>query len=257
MTRYVDAPDGIKIAYEVEGEGPPGGDFSPIVLVHGFGSNRAINWKNTLWYQTLARAGRPIVAIDCRGHGQSGKPHDSAAYDEGAMAADIAAVLDELGIITADVMGYSMGGFIAIRLMHDAPIRIRRAILAGIGANYFDTGPEWAEIVASGLLAPDPDSIADKQAREFRIFCERAGNDLKAMAACVRRPRRVFTHAELGLLPQKVLVVCGAQDTLTGAPEPLAGAFADGRAVLVPGRNHHSTVGDRLYKDAVLEFLSG
>jgi len=50
-------------------------------------------------------------------------------------------------------------------------------------------------------------------------------------------------------------VVCGEKDDLTGAPEGLAAAFADGRAVTVPGRDHMSAVGDKVYKQAVLEFL--
>jgi pimeloyl-ACP methyl ester carboxylesterase len=250
VTRYVDAPDGVKIAYEVEGDGPS------IVLIHGFGSSRAVNWKNTLWIQTLTRAGRRAIAMDCRGHGESGKPHDPASYDEGVMASDVLAVLGDLGIHTADVMGYSMGGFIAIRLMHDAGKRVRRCVLAGIGYNYFHTTKAWEQKIAEGLLAPDPAMIADPQVKEFRIFGEKAGNDLNALAACMRRPRHMFAPDELRLLPHRVLVVCGEQDTLTGSPEPLAEGFSDARAVVVPKRNHHSTVGDRVYKDAVLEFLA-
>ncbi len=251
MTDFVTANDGTAIAFEVQGNGPP------VVLIHGFGASRAITWKNTLWYQTLTRAGFQAIAMDCRGHGESGKPHDGPAYEEGRMAADILAVLDKLSIPAADVMGYSMGGFLAIQLMHDAPARVRRAVLAGTGENYFRASPEWAETIAGGLLAADPGTILDPKAREFRIFCERAGNDLVALAACIRRPRRSFVEAELRLLPQRVLVVCGAQDDLAGPPQALAAAFAQGRALTIPARNHHSTVGDRAYKDAVVEFLSG
>src|SRR6266550_7767128 len=111
MSDFVTAKDGTRIAFDTEGNGPP------VVLIHGFGASRAITWKNTGWYQTLARAGRRIVAIDCRGHGESGKPHDIPAYDEGLMADDIVAVLEELDIGQADVMGYSMGGYLTIRLM--------------------------------------------------------------------------------------------------------------------------------------------
>jgi pimeloyl-ACP methyl ester carboxylesterase len=250
MTQYVDAEDGVKIAYEVAGDGPP------IVLVHGFGASRTITWKNTLWIDTLVRAGRRVIAMDARGHGESGKPHDIPSYDEGRMAADIAAVLDDLGLGSADLMGYSMGAFLAIRLMHDSPKRVRRAILAGLGQNYFHVSPEWGEMIAAALLAPDAGKIADPQGKEFRVFGERAGNDLKALAACVRRPRESYAPDELMLLPQKILVVCGALDTLTGPPEPLAEAFSDARVVIIPKRNHHSTVGDALYKDAVLSFLS-
>jgi hypothetical protein len=54
-----------------------------------------------------------------------------------------------------------------------------------------------------------------------------------------------------------VLVACGAEDNLIGSPEPLARAFGDNRLVIIPKRNHHSTVGDRAFKDAVVEFLAG
>ena len=56
-------------------------------------------------------------------------------------------------------------------------------------------------------------------------------------------------------MPHPVLVVCGELDETSGPPEPLARAFPNGHALTVPRRNHHSTVGDRVYKDAALEFL--
>jgi hypothetical protein len=54
-----------------------------------------------------------------------------------------------------------------------------------------------------------------------------------------------------------VLVACGEKDVLTGSPDPLAAAFADGRAVTVPKRDHMTTVGDKVYKQAVLDFFAG
>ena len=249
MTQFASAADGTAIAYETLGEGPP------IVLVHGFGASRAITWSNTNWYQTLTRAGRRLVAIDCRGHGESGKPHDQPSYEEGRMAADVLSVLDGLGIAEADIMGYSMGGNIAVRLMHDAPRRVRRAVLAGVGEKYFSVSRDRAEIIAQGLLAADPATIVDPEAIAFRSFGERAGNDLIALAACIRRPRHVFEPSELRSIAQPVLVICGEVDDTSGAPGPLAEAFPNGRAVIVPRRNHHSTVGDRIYKDTALDFL--
>jgi pimeloyl-ACP methyl ester carboxylesterase len=250
MTEFATAADGTAIAYETLGEG------APVVLVHGFGASRAITWANTNWYQTLSRAGRRLIAIDCRGHGQSGKPHDAPSYEEGRMAGDILAVLDSLGIAQADIMGYSMGGYLAIRLMSDAPQRLRRVVLAGVGEKYFRYSRDRAEIIAQGLLAPDPATIVDPEAIAFRTFCERAGSDLVALAACIRRSRRIIEPHELAQMPHPVLVVCGEQDDTSGPAEPLAREFPNGRAVTVPRRNHHSTVGDRVYKDAALEFLN-
>jgi pimeloyl-ACP methyl ester carboxylesterase len=172
------------------------------------------------------------------------------------MAMDIIAVLVDLEIPETDVMGYSMGGQLAIRLMHDAPGRVRRAILGGIGENYFRFSQEMVEAIAKGLLAKDPSKIADPVAREFRTFCERAGDDLAAMAACIRRPRRIFSPEDLHNLAQKVLVVCGEQDDIATSPQILTRAFSDASTLLVPKRNHHSTVGDRTYKDAAVTFLA-
>src|SRR5215471_9187711 len=250
MPERVTSTDGISIAYETIGAG------EPVVLIHGFGASRAITWKNTGWYQTLSGAGRRVIALDCRGHGESGKPHDIAAYDHGLMVSDVLCVLDGLDITEADVMVYSMGGYIAIRAMHDAPKRIRRSVLAGIGERYFRSSPERSEVIAQGLEAKVPAAITDPVAREFRVFCEKAGNDLQALAACMRCPQRLFAPKELRTISHPILLVCGEQDDIAGAPEPLAVSFSNARTVIVPRRNHHSTVGDRVYKDAVLDFLN-
>ena len=51
-----------------------------MVLVHGFGSSREQNWKSTGWYGSLTEAGYSVLAMDCRGHGESDKPHDPLFY---------------------------------------------------------------------------------------------------------------------------------------------------------------------------------
>ena len=250
MNYHVTGSGGIDIACETMGEGPP------VLLIHGFGANRAITWRNTGWFDVLVKAGHQVIAMDCRGHGQSGKPHAPEDYDDGVMASDAFSVLAGLSVGSADVMGYSMGAQLAIRLMHDRPGVVRRCILAGIGEGYFHLSPQINENIAQALEASDPAAIQTPIAREFRIFCERAGNDLVAMAACMRRPRRIYSPAELNSFPHRVLVVCGSEDTLAGSPEVLASAFTHGETCIVPRRNHHSTVGDRTYKDAAVSFLA-
>ena len=250
MNYHVAGSGGIDIAYETIGEGPP------VLLIHGFGANRSITWRNTGWFDVLVRAGHQVIAMDCRGHGQSGKPYAPEDYDDGIMASDALAVLEGIGIGAADVMGYSMGAQLAIRLMQDRPAAVRRCVLAGAGESYFHPTPQINEAIAQGLDASDPAAIQLPIVREFRTFCERAGDDLAAMAACMRRPRRIFQAQELKPLPHHVLVVCGSEDTLAGSPEALANAFSHGESQIVPKRNHHSTVGDPLYKESVVSFLA-
>lgn len=258
MTRFARSSDGLSIAYDDTGEG------APVVLVHGFASSRVQNWRDPGWYDTLARAGYRVIALDCRGHGESDKPYDPALYSHEIMARDVAAVMRAAGVPQARIMGYSMGGFIAIQVLLNAPELIERLVIGGVGGSYLDTGasrdrlndPDARDAVADALLAKDPSTITNPTAKAFRAFAEQQGKDLRALAACMRAPRRNFTKEDLSHSTRPVLVVCGEKDELTGSPEPLAAAFADGRAVIVPRRDHMTAVGDKVYKDAVVQFFA-
>ncbi|MDB5559277.1 MAG: alpha/beta hydrolase, partial [Enterovirga sp.] len=81
----------------------------PVLLIHGFASNRTVNWVATGWTSTLSRAGYRVIALDNRGHGESTKLYRPEDYDTSLMAADAVGLLDHLGIDRAHVMGYSMG----------------------------------------------------------------------------------------------------------------------------------------------------
>ncbi len=248
MTLPASSPDGVRLAYEVTGEG------KPIVLIHGFASSREQNWRSTGWIERLAAEGFRVIAFDCRGHGKSDKPHDPAAYG-GHMIDDILAVMDAARAPAADVMGYSMGSMLTVRLLMQHPERVRRAVLAGLGENYFHESQAWRETIAAAMETDDLGLLQDKIARRFRLFGGQKGKDRLALAACMRSPRRIFAPAELKRSVRPVLVVCGENDDMTGAPGALADAFADGRAVTLPGKDHMSAVGDPAYKKAVLQFL--
>src|SRR5512141_627649 len=120
--------DGVEIAYFDEGEG------EPIVLVHGFASNKEVNWLQPGWVTTLTRAGRRAIALDNRGHGASSKLYDPAAYHSATMAEDVRALLDHLKLERADVMGYSMGARIVTFLTIDHPARVRSVVIGGMGS---------------------------------------------------------------------------------------------------------------------------
>lgn len=257
MTQFATAKDGVKIAYEIAGDG------SPVVLVHGFASDRVQNWRAPGWYQTLNDAGYKAIALDCRGHGESDKPHDPASYGHEMMANDVLAVMRAAGVSETLLMGYSMGGFISMSLLLRHPEHFTKVVIAGVGASYLDINaaagavgdPERRAMIADALLADDPSSITNRTARDFRAFADQPGKDRRALAACMRGDRDRFTRAQLADSQRPVLVVCGEKDVLTGPPGPLAAAFRDGRAVTVPNRDHMTAVGDKVYKAAVLEFF--
>lgn len=249
MTEFITAADGVRIAYETAGRG------TTIVLVHGFASSRKQNWIEPGWFETLTKAGYRVVAMDCRGHGDSDKPHEPAAYDHAIMAEDVVAVMEAAHAAPCFLMGYSMGGFICMHVLMDHPELLRKLILGGVGSTYFGRSFGLPDTIAEALLATDKSAISDPVGKSFREFAKQDGKDRVALAACMRANRRPFTPAELKLSKRPVLVVCGEEDEMTGPPGPLADAFADGRAVVVPRRNHMQTVGDKLYKKAVLDFL--
>jgi pimeloyl-ACP methyl ester carboxylesterase len=240
--------DGVTIHYEVFGDGPP------IVLVHGFASSLKDNWVQTGWVKRLESAGRRVVALDCRGHGESDKPRDPAAYQGDTMPGDVIRLMDHLGIDRADLMGYSMGGGIALGLIMRHPQRFHRAVLAGVGAAA--RGATDSAVIADALAADDSSAVTSEIARNFRAFAMQRGNDLKALAACMRRGRPAPDPKALAAISLPVLVVVGEKDDLVGRGEVLADAIPGARFVSIPERDHITAVPDRRYKEAVLDFLA-
>jgi pimeloyl-ACP methyl ester carboxylesterase len=241
----------VEIAYLDAGEG------DPVVLVHGFASNKETNWVTPGWVGTLTRAGRRAIALDNRGHGASSKLYDPAAYDMTFMADDVVALLDHLGIARADVMGYSMGGRITAFLAVHHPERVRSAIIGGLGIRLVEshgTGP--ADRVVAALEAPSLADVTDPDGRAFRIFAEQTKSDLKALAACMRRRRKLINREELARLTVPVLVAVGTKDDVSGSGPELAALIPRARALDIPDRDHMLAVGDKVFKASVIEFLN-
>jgi len=241
--------DGVEIAFIDEGEG------KPILLIHGFASNVEVNWVSTRWVSTLNDAGYRVIAMDNRGHGKSEKLHDVEAYGAPLMADDACRLLDHLGLERADVMGYSMGARISAFLSLQNPERVRSAVFAGLGYNMVrgvgGTGP-----IARALEAESIDEVTNETARTFRAFAESTGSDLKALAACIRSSREKITPEDVGRIGVPVLVAVGTKDVIGGSATDLAALIPGAEALEIEGRDHMKAVGDRQYKDGVLDFLS-
>jgi pimeloyl-ACP methyl ester carboxylesterase len=241
--------DGVRIAYLDEEQG------DPILLIHGFASSVQVNWVNTSWVGTLTRAGFRVIAMDNRGHGASEKLYDIAAYGAPVMAEDARRLLDHLGIGRVDVMGYSMGARIAAFLVMAHPERVRSVIFAGLGINMVH-GVGAPGPIAAALEAPSVDDVKNDAAKSFRVFAEQTGSDRRALAACIRSSRDKISAEDLARISRPVLVAVGTEDVIGGSGPKLAALIPGAETLEITGRDHMKAVGDRVYKQGVLDFLA-
>lgn len=249
--------DGLKIHYKVYGSGPP------LVLVHGWGSDLAGNWEQTGWVDFL-KAHRRVITLDIRGHGKSDKPLKPELYSYHRMAADVLAVMDQLGIQRAEYLGYSMGAFIGAYLLGHHSDRVSAMVFGGIG-NETPESIAAAGNIANALRADDVSTISDPLGQAFRKFIDSNPEHTKS-------DREVFAISALQMWPEgfpiklagpglksvdaPVLAVVGADDypyaeTVQDVVEMIPGA----RLIFIPEHDHLSVVTAHEFKDAVSGFL--
>jgi pimeloyl-ACP methyl ester carboxylesterase len=240
--------DGVRLHYEVHG--PERG--APLVVVHGFASDYRLNWVGTRWQEALTTAGFRVFGLDCRGHGHSDKPHDSAAYAIAIMGRDVTRLLDHLDVPTAAYLGYSMGARIGLQVVMDSPSRVQRAVLGGIGAS---GSIKNAAAIAEAFLRGEPtdDPIAQSF---YRFASARPTNDLQALAACITGLQPHWDRATLSAIHTPILVVAGDRDELAPDAPELVELIPSARLVTIPGRDHMGAVPAREFKQAAIDFLS-
>ena len=239
----------VEIAYLDEGEG------DPILLVHGFASTGNVNWVYPAWVSELKKNGRRVIALDNRGHGNSGKLYDAEQYRIGTMAGDVIALMDHLAIERADIMGYSLGARMTAWLAQSQPQRLRSAILGGIGLGLIEGGGP-GENVAAALDASSLDDVTDPVGRTFRAFADQTRSDRRALAACLRGSRGLMTPEEAAGIDIPVLIAVGTTDEIAGSADALGKIIPGAQVLNIPNRDHMRAVGDKVYKAGVLEFLS-
>jgi pimeloyl-ACP methyl ester carboxylesterase len=240
--------DGVRLHYEVHG--PEGG--SPVVVVHGFASDYRLNWVGTRWQEALATAGFRVLGLDCRGHGHSDKPHDSAAYSIDIMAADIDRFLEHVDVPSAGYLGYSMGARIGLQVVLDFPARARRAVLGGIGTS---GALESADAIAESFLRGEPTD--DPIAQSFYKFASaQPTNDLKALAACIKGLQPMADPTRLSAIQTPILIVVGDRDDIARDAPELVELIPSSRLFTISGRDHMGAVPAREFKKAAIDFLS-
>ena len=247
MVAYAETGDGQRIAYErTAGE-------HPVLLVHGFATTGALTWEATGWVRALAEAGRGAIVVDLRGHGQSSGPHDTGGYSPSILAGDLLAVLDAEALGQVDVIAYSMGSYAAIALAQGSPERVRRLVVGGIGTE--EQFSRWGvDVVRAELLEPgDPwTDLADSPIGPLLASLRQApGLDREALAACVSG---MAAHPLELSSPVPTMLVVGESDPVTQGRDEAA-RMLGAELVVVPKRNHVTTLSARAFKQAALPFL--
>jgi pimeloyl-ACP methyl ester carboxylesterase len=239
------AADGVRLTFDTWQAVDPKG--VPVVLHHGFAADTKSNWVLPQIVAFLVADQRTVISIDARGHGRSEKPHEPSAYGHNVMSNDLSTLFDHLGFEAVDLVGYSMGGFVAgITASRNEP-RLRSVVLGGIGARALSDKALDRDHIADGLVAEDPKSIADRTARQFRRFADSTGADRLALAAIMRSPWHPITNP--GTIGVPCLVQVGRNDDLAVDAQVLTGA--------IPGCRLVVTDGDHLGAIAVPEYAAG
>jgi pimeloyl-ACP methyl ester carboxylesterase len=238
--------DGVRLSYRTVGRG------ETVVLLHGFAADSEQNWFRPQVVDAIVGAGRQVVALDARGHGQSEKPHDPAAYADGAMVKDVQSLLDHLELGAADICGYSMGAMTTYRVAGIEP-RVRSIVLGGVGESMFT--PQFADrrsAIAEALVTDDPSTIENPVAKAFRAFAESTGADRQALAAIQSTSANYELQPTLSV---RALVITGDKDVLIGSAQGLADRIPNATVVTVTG-DHLSAVNDPAFRSSIAAFLA-
>jgi 3-oxoadipate enol-lactonase len=247
------------VHYEVAGSGPP------VLLLHGLGSCGR-DWEAQV--AALSPSYRAIT-VDLRGHGESSKPAEP--YTMRLLSADVVHVLETLGVGSAHVVGFSLGGMVAFQLAVDAPSLVRTLVIVNSGpALVARTAREWfllrsrfwalrllglrwvADRVAT-MNFPDPGQEAMRRGLAARL----AANDAGAYLATLHAIDGWSVADRIGQIRAPTLVVSGDSDyTPVSAKEEYAARMLDARVVVIP-RSRHVTPMDQTeaFNSVLLEFL--
>lgn len=264
--------NGVKIRYITKGSGVP------VVLIHGMTQNIESSWSVPIEGGNLIERlskNHQVIALDCRGHGKSDKPHDSTQYGT-RMVKDVLNLLDYLHIDKAHFIGFSMGAIIAGNLQLDYPDRVLSTVLSGAliatkkvnqqaGIQYAmkNTASDitagrgmYSMIKWLDLPQDNKPAISDKQALDIGKFLIQ-GNDSVAIVSVLKAFDQ-FDVKEKQLKRNKIptLVIIGTQDHSIIAARQHIRHFKNARLKEIAGKEHAGILSSKEYYNAVEEFIN-
>jgi pimeloyl-ACP methyl ester carboxylesterase len=248
--------DGVNIRYLAAGRG------EPVVLLHGFVFSMRPAWIDSGFLSALSQTNR-VVALDLRGHGESGKPHDPASYGV-ELIRDVLRLIDYLEFDRVHLVGYSLGGTLGLRFLELAPERLLSLVVGGAGwvREGDSTYRSWIPLAAmleqvrpgerlSDYFWPNPST---RPPREVLQIVD--SNDPAALAALARSMLDVVvTHADLRSNRVATLAVCGEQDPVRPSVEAMKGIVGNLELQIFPGLDHHSLPASAEFRDSIFRFI--
>ena len=244
------------------------GDGPAVVLLHGYSMTSVSNFEVSYGpgadgrvgptdapslHRRLLDAGARVVGVDARGHGRSGKSDDPGRYRGDAQANDVAAVIDELGVESVDIVGYSMGAFTAMRLF-GFDTGLRSVSLCGSGPPSIDgaRGPHLltiADCFRHGTWNEHPEMKVWRA--QARLDSEHDFLSLAASAEGHEDP----PVERLAKAACPVLVLNGGDDD-GGRAVALAALIPGARAAVIGHANHAMACSDEAFQSAVVDFVT-
>ena len=236
---------GVRLRYVEQGTGPA------VVLMHGYTGTLDRHFIANGVFANLAKDHR-VIAIDLRGHGKSGKPHEPAAYGV-QMARDVVRLLDHVSIQRAHVIGYSLGAMIAGKLATLHPERLISVnYIASLPLRTTDTymdsfATESVKELESdlpfkslmiNLQTPGSKPPTDDEVRKA-VAPLVAANDVKAFAALWRGYKSLaVTPDQLKAVKVPSIVITGSEDASAAGVPDLNKTQPQIRTVIVKGAQH-------------------
>jgi pimeloyl-ACP methyl ester carboxylesterase len=247
---YLTRPAG-RIRYQATSAGAP-----PLLLTHGYAATSAMFAPNL---PALA-SGRLVVTWDILGHGGSDSPPGPDGYGAAAAVADMAALLDELGIARAVLGGHSLGGYLSLDFTLTHPERVAGLIL-------IDTGPGFRNDSARDDWNARAERTAARMEERGLAAVESSarlhGGEHADPAGLARAARYTLTqgdaHVMNGLpsIAVPTLIVVGAEDKpFLGAADYMTAKVPGARKAVIPDAGHAANVDQpELFASEVGAFL--
>lgn len=244
---HLAAADGTRLAWHELGEG------RPIVLIHGYMSDAFTNWMRWGHAGKVAAQGYRVIMPDLRAHGQSDRPHDSAAYRPDVLAEDAEALITQLGLTDYDLGGYSLGARTTMRVLDRAKVPApKRVIFVGMGLEGLtDTNRRSGHF--RGIL----DNLGTFERGSPKWMVEAFLKTTKGDPVALRHILDTFVDTSIDRvrgITQPTLVLAGEEDNDNGSHRELAAAIPGAVLAEVPG-GHMSAVTKPELGDALADWL--